>query len=78
MYIKAFYFLTAEQQKDLLSKFRNLTMSIYPRVCEIVDHQPLLVYILPYLPMFIIFFLYLFASLSSSSFGFYLTMKYMT
>ena len=54
MYIKAFYFLTAEQQKDLLSKFRNfyLTMSIYPRVCEIVDHQPLLVYILPYLPKF--------------------------
>ena len=55
MYIKAFYFfLTAEQQKDFLSKLSNFyfKMSIYPRVCEVVDNQSLLVYILPYLPKF--------------------------
>ena len=49
-----FIFLTAEQQKDFLSELNNFyfKMSIYPCMCEIVDNQPLLVYILPYLPKF--------------------------
>ena len=42
-----FIFLTEEQQKDFLSELSNFyfKMSIYPCVCEIVDNQPLLVYI---------------------------------